>query len=121
VRWGIVGAAVLSIAFAWAIPSVIRLWYSIGTAVIPGLLLPLVTSYYERWKAPASWTLASMAAGWLISTGWLLASLDSGEILPLWGIEPMYPGLVASVAIWAAGRLEGIPARGGPGSGPTTI
>jgi SSS family solute:Na+ symporter len=104
VRWGIVVAAAGSIALAYAVPSVIRLWYSIGTAIIPGLLLPLVTSYYERWKAPASWTLAAMAAGWLIATGWLLAGWEGGEILPLWGIEPMYPGLLASLALWAAGR-----------------
>jgi len=114
VRWGIVVAAVGSIALAYAVPSVIRLWYSIGTAIIPGLLLPLVTSYYERWKAPASWTLAAMAAGWLISTGWLLASWEGGEILPLWGIEPMYPGLLASVAIWAMGRVRKGWAESGP-------
>lgn len=106
VRWGIVVASAGSIALAYAIPSVIRLWYSIGTAVIPGLLIPLVTSYYERFKAPAPWALAGMAAGWLISTGWLLASLESGEILPLCGIEPMYPGLTASVAVWAVGLIR---------------
>jgi solute:Na+ symporter, SSS family len=105
VRWGIVVAAAGSIVLAYAVPSVIRLWYSIGTAVIPGLLIPLVTSYYERWKAPASWTLGAMAAGWVISTGWLLAGWQAGEVLPLWGVEPMYPGLLASAAIWAAGRL----------------
>jgi SSS family solute:Na+ symporter len=105
VRWGIVAAAAGSIALAYAVPSVIRLWYSIGTAIIPGLLIPLVTSYYERWKAPASWTLAAMAAGWVISTGCLLAGWQEGAVLPLWGVEPMYPGLLASAAIWAAGRL----------------
>jgi len=106
VRWGILVAAAGSIALAYAVPSVIRLWYSIGTAVIPGLLIPLVTSYYERWKAPAAWTLAAMAAGWFVSTGWLLASWEGSEILPLWGIEPMYPGLAASAALWGAGRLR---------------
>jgi len=106
VRWGIVVAAVGSIALAYAIPSVIRLWYAIGTAIIPGLLLPLVTSYYEKWKAPATWTLAAMAGGWLVSTGWLLAGWRGGEILPLWGIEPMYPGLAASVVLWVCGLLR---------------
>lgn len=104
VRWGIVAAAAGSIALAYAVPSVIGLWYSIGTAIIPGLLVPLVTAYYERWKAPPSWTLAAMAAGWLTSTGWLLISQLEG--VPFLGVEPMYPGLVASGMIWAAGRLR---------------
>jgi SSS family solute:Na+ symporter len=115
VRWGIVAAAAGSVGLAYAVPSVIRLWYSIGTAVIPGLLIPLMTSYYERWKAPASWTLAAMAGGWVVSTGWLLASWGGGGIAPLLGIEPMYPGLMVSAAIWAGGLL----ARDGTGDSPS--
>jgi SSS family solute:Na+ symporter len=114
-RWGIVVAAAGSIVLAYSMPSVIRLWYSIGTAIIPGLLLPLVTSYYDRWKAPPSWTMATMAAGWLLSTGWLLGSLEGGEIRPLLGIEPMYPGLAASAMVWACGRLRRPPADGSSG------
>ena len=106
VRWGIVLASGGSIALAYAVPSVIRLWYSIGTAIIPGLLIPLVTAYYERWKAPAAWTFAAMAAGWVVSTVWLVASYTGGEIVPILGIEPMYPGLATSAALWASGRLR---------------
>ena len=47
-RVGVVVTAVLSVAIALLIPSVITLWYTIGTAVVPGLLVPLVTSYFPR-------------------------------------------------------------------------
>jgi SSS family solute:Na+ symporter len=108
-RWGLVGTAVLSIVLALLIPSVIKLWYTIGTVIIPGLLIPLVTSYFDRWKAPRGYAFASMAAGWCVSTVWLLIGwtqgLGSSEFYPL-GIEPMYPGLIVSLAVWGIGKLR---------------
>ena len=101
VRWGIVLTAFLSIALALAVPSVIRLWYTIGTVVIPGLLLPLVASYFDRVRPGPGTALASMAAGWLVSLLWLLAGwskeMGSSAYYPL-GVEPMYAGLTASAA-----------------------
>ena len=112
VRWGILLTGLLSIALALAIPSVIRLWYTIGTVVIPGLLIPLVTSYFDRLRPGPNTAFASMALGWLVSLGWLLAGwsreMGSSEHYPL-GIEPMYAGLAASAAVWCVGMylLEG--------------
>ncbi len=39
-RWGLVVTAVLSLVLALLIPSVIKLWYTIGTVIIPGLADP---------------------------------------------------------------------------------
>ena len=110
VRWGILVTGLLSVALALAIPSVIRLWYTIGTVVIPGLLVPLVTSYFDRLRAGPKTAFASMALGWLVSLLWLLAGwsreMGSSEYFPL-GIEPMYAGLAASAAAWGAGMAAG--------------
>jgi len=43
---GLVITAILSVALAAAIPSVIKLWYTIGTVIVPGLLVPVVTAYF---------------------------------------------------------------------------
>ena len=106
IRWGLLAMAVLSIGLALFIPSVIRLWYTIGTVIVPGLLVPLVSSYFDRWKASASFAFASMAGGWLVSLGWLIAgwreSIGSSADYPL-GIEPMIPGLLVSFAVWGVG------------------
>ena len=110
VRWGIVLTALVSIALALAVPSVIRLWYTIGTVVIPGLLIPLVTSYFDRLRLGPRTALASMASGWLVSLFWLLAGwskeMGSSAYYPL-GVEPMYAGLAASAAVWGAGVVAG--------------
>jgi SSS family solute:Na+ symporter len=107
-RWGLVAAALLSIGLALWIPSVIKLWYTIGTVIIPGLLIPLVTSYFDDWKAPARYTFVSMLLGWLTSTIWLMIGwtqqIGADEFYPF-GIEPMYPGLLVSAGIWGIGRL----------------
>jgi solute:Na+ symporter, SSS family len=105
-RWGLVVTGVLSLALALAIPSVIKLWYAIGTVIIPGLLVPLVTGYFEKWKAPPRYAFASMLLGWLVSLTWLLIGwtqqLGVSDYYPL-GIEPMYPGVAVSVAVWGVG------------------
>ncbi len=106
IRWGLLATAILSIALSILIPSVIQLWYTIGTIIIPGLLIPLVTSYFERWKAPTRFAFLSMLFGWVVSMAWLLIGwshkLGSSEYYPM-GIEPMYPGVVASFLFWGAG------------------
>jgi solute:Na+ symporter, SSS family len=106
VRIGLIVSGVLAVVLALVIPSVIKLWYTIGTVIVPGLLVPLVTAYFKRVRTGARWAFASMCCGWLTSLAWLLAgwSQELGVSLsyPL-GIEPMYPGLVASVLVWCGG------------------
>lgn len=103
---GLMVTAILSVALSLLIPSVIKLWYTIGTIVIPGLLIPLVTSYFERWKVSARYAFATMLLGWLTSLSWLLMGwtkeLGSSAFYSF-GIEPMYPGLVVSIVVWSLG------------------
>lgn len=103
---GLILSGVLSIALALAIPSVIKLWYTVGTVIIPGLLVPLVTAYFRRLTVRPGFALASMAAGWMTSTIWLVIGwtqqMGDSSVYPF-GIEPMYPGLAVSVLLWLAG------------------
>ena len=107
VRWGLLVTGVLSVVLALGIPSVIQLWYTVGTVIVPGLLVPLVSSFFERWKCPPGYAFLSMLLGWGVSLGWLIAgwstAMGSSTAYPL-GIEPMYPGLFASLVVWGVGR-----------------
>ncbi|MEK7671273.1 MAG: hypothetical protein AAB344_03540, partial [Bacteroidota bacterium] len=84
---GLIVTALLSIALSLLIPSVIKLWYTIGTVIVPGLLIPLVTSYFERWKVSARYAFATMLFGWLVSLSWLMIGwtkeFGSSEFYPL--------------------------------------
>jgi solute:Na+ symporter, SSS family len=108
IRGGLVVTGVLAVGLAVAIPSVIRLWYTIGTVIVPGLLVPLMASYAGWARIGPRWALSSMLFGWLTSLVWLLAgwsrSLGATDFYPL-GIEPMYPGLVVSLLFWGMGKI----------------
>lgn len=113
-RWtkiGLIISTLFSIVFAIALPSVIKIWYTIGTIVIPGLLIPLIASYFDRLIIPARYAFLSMLLGWLTSLSWLIAGYlhEVPGNYPL-GIEPMYPGLAVSLLIWATGwnKIRGL-------------
>jgi SSS family solute:Na+ symporter len=109
---GLIVTAIMSIFVAVLIPSVVKLWYTIGTVCIPGLLVPLMSSYFDKLRVPSRYAFASMLFGWLVSVASLLYGVMNsinGSPNYLFGIEPMYPGLAASLVIWSAGRLSSRP------------
>ncbi|HTR81467.1 MAG TPA: sodium:solute symporter family protein [Bacteroidota bacterium] len=101
---GLIITAAFAVALALLIPSVVGLWYDIGTAIIPGLLIPLISSYYEKMKISPGFAFAAMLFGCGISTGWLVwGQFHGGHYLLL--VEPMYPGLLVSVGIWFVAKV----------------
>jgi SSS family solute:Na+ symporter len=111
-RWtkiGLIISAIFSIVLALVVPSVVRLWYAIGTAIVPGLLVPLMASYFEPLHIPAKYGFWAMLLGWGVASVWLVCGqlhLVDGAALYWFGIEPMYPGLVISLVVWGIGRVE---------------
>ncbi len=106
---GILITAIISIAIAILIPSVIQIWYDLGTVFVPGLLLPLVTSYFPGLLVGRKYIFLSMTFGWSVSLLWLLSGIfASGTMNPqyLLGIQPMYPGLLMSATFYAIGLLR---------------
>ncbi|MBI5631549.1 MAG: hypothetical protein HY921_11780 [Elusimicrobia bacterium] len=103
--WSKAGLALsLAAAFLMAklIPSVVELWYSVGSAVIPGLLLPLLGAYFPALRLSAAWALSASVAAWAASSSWVLWGLALGR--PPLGLEPMFPGLALSAAIYLIGK-----------------
>jgi solute:Na+ symporter, SSS family len=104
---GLIISFLLSVVIALLIPSVIKIWYTIGTVVIPGLLVPLIASYFDRFRIEAKYAFLSMLLGWLTSLGWLISGyLDGNAGNYPFGIEPMYPGLGMSIFTWVIGRFN---------------
>jgi SSS family solute:Na+ symporter len=104
---GLIISFLLSVVIALLIPSVIQLWYTIGTVVIPGLLVPLMASYCERFRMTSRYAFLAMLLGWLTSVGWLMtAHIGSESGKYFLNIEPMYPGLLVSTIIWLLDRFN---------------
>ena len=92
-----------SILISLIIPSVINIWYNIGTAIIPGLLLPVILGYFPKYKISPNKTFILMLVGWISSSisliiGYLRA--NNGLNIYLFGIEPMYLGLITTIFLY---------------------
>ena len=104
VQIGFAATAVVALVMALFFRSAVDLWHDLGSVGVPALLIPLVTSYQERWRARPAFAIAAMVAGGTVSLTWLLAAkLGSGTYW--FGVEPIYPGLVLSALLWFVGRF----------------
>jgi SSS family solute:Na+ symporter len=104
-KWAVALAGLLGLGLALFLPSVVGLWYAIGSTINPALLFPLLSIYIPAIRIAPRIALWSALAGWFLSTSWFLC----GQIAPPnpLGIEPMYPGLAASAALWTYGLIKG--------------
>lgn len=105
IRWSLLVTAVLAIALALVSESVISLWKVLGSVGTPVLLLPLLLAQLGR-ALHARAVLGSMWGSATVTLGWLLAGQATGQS-PWLGIEPIFPGLAASVSILLLGYLFG--------------
>ena len=105
VRWGILGTGIWSAGLALLSESIVDLWHDLGSIGTPALLLPMLGSLFPRLRIRRrSWVAAWMLLPGAIATIWLFSEGEAGYPM---GLEPIYVGLLASVAI----RLIGGTAR----------
>ncbi len=94
---GITTASVLSLVIALLVPSVVEIWYIVGSITIPSLLIAVVSSYFSALQIGRNWILSAMIVSFLFSFFWVIFRVGF--------IEPMYPGLVSGLAVYAAGYI----------------
>ncbi len=110
IRWGLGLTALISIGMIFAMPSVVKMWYNLGSLFIPPLLFPLLSAYFPKMQLSASRTFFIMSSAFLLSLVWLLTGLWNGTAdAPrfLFGIEPFFPGLVWSGLVYIVFRKRG--------------
>lgn len=108
-KLGIIVTSVISIIVSLYFPSVVQIWYLIGTLCIPPLLISIITSYFSKLQVKPIFILYSMIASFVISfTSFILGQFNTINGVPayLFGIEPMYPGLIAGLGIYFIGLLN---------------
>jgi SSS family solute:Na+ symporter len=102
-RLGLILTAVISIALVIVFPSVIKLWYIIGSLFIPPMLLPLLTAYHQRFRLPALQTHVAMILSFVAALSCFLWGhfdrIAGAPNYPL-NVEPFFPGLVTSSIIY---------------------
>lgn len=95
IRKGLVIISFLSLFLAFAVPSVVGLFYAIGSVLIPGIILPFILSLWKDnisidEKKATQWILIPVVVSFI----WFALSQIKGQAYL--GIEPFYPGMVIS-------------------------
>jgi solute:Na+ symporter, SSS family len=106
-RISILIAAVLGIILIIIYPSVIDLWYVLGSVFIPGLLIPVLGVYLSVFRLKRLYVHATLIGCTGVSFLWLVLGTyyQSEEYAyAFMGIEPFYPGLLLSMLFWLIGR-----------------
>lgn len=106
----LVFTAIISAMLATLLPSVVDLWYTLGTVGVAGLLLPVLLSFLPR-QRPLLSAWLSMLAGTGASAAWLIWGMCHSVVVQ--GISqhqypgdwpPLYVGLLASAFAWLLGE-----------------
>ncbi|GAA5521655.1 sodium:solute symporter family protein [Aliifodinibius salicampi] len=103
----IIIAAILGILLIIVYPSVIDLWYIIGSVMLPGLLIPVLGVYLRFFTLKKGWVLPTMVTSIGVSLLWLVIGTITAEgsyEYKFLGMEPFYPGLGISILFWLVGR-----------------
>ncbi|MEX2641134.1 MAG: sodium:solute symporter family protein [Balneolales bacterium] len=102
-------SVLLAILLIYIYPSVIALWYVIGSVMIPGLLIPVLGVYIRAFSLKNGYASYALIVPVVVSALWLAAGTLTGDELysqAYLGVEPFYPGLTASAAIWLLGHSK---------------
>ena len=97
---GMIITAGFALILALWFKSIVSMWYTIGTVGISALLVPMMIGFFYKGKKSALAALLSMILGSLTSIMWLAygwLNMYEGWPTYLFGIEPLYPGLIISL------------------------
>jgi SSS family solute:Na+ symporter len=103
-RIGLVLTAIISVGLCIVFPSVIELWYVIGSLFIPPMLLPVLTAYFPKYKLSLKPTFVIMISSFtfsFLSFLWGQINQTGGSPFYLLNIEPFFPGFFLSILLYA--------------------
>lgn len=103
---GLLISGIVAILLAYFIPSVIEIWYTIGSLFIPGIILPVVSAYYPKIKVDKKIILMEMVLAFLSSTIWYFIRSKFVDTVLLSEIEPMLVGLIVAFFIHIIGSIQ---------------
>ncbi|MGE5500066.1 MAG: sodium:solute symporter family protein [Syntrophothermus sp.] len=103
---GIILTGIMSVAISYFIPSVIDMWYTIGTICIPGIIFLVISAYYPRLRIGKKAALIEITAAFGMSVTWFFIRHWFQDNFILSQLEPMVIGLFAAAGIHTAGLMR---------------
>jgi SSS family solute:Na+ symporter len=108
-RIGILVSAILSILLAYQFTSVVEIWYTIGSIIIPGVVLLIISAYTEKFRISNKYAFIESVAAVSSSITWLFLRPYLAENQILFEIEPMIIGMLVAVIIHIWGLFVKVP------------
>ena len=99
IRLGLIIMAIIAIVLAFSFPSVVKLWYMIGSILVPGLLIPFLITLTKlklrNWQGQFLLLIPV-----IISILWFImnSTFQNYQLI----IEPFYPGIISSIILFAS-------------------
>lgn len=103
--YGLVLTGSLSMLLASIFPSVIEIWYVIGSICIPGIILPVIGAYYPTLRTESTIVIIEIITAFAASLLWYIIRDNFQNIFILNEIEPMITGLIAATIIHITGLI----------------
>ncbi|KUK51015.1 MAG: Na+/proline symporter [candidate division TA06 bacterium 32_111] len=104
--WGIVISTIVGFILAIFVPSVVNLWYLIGSVCIPGLIFPLLGAYYKKVKVSKNITFFEIIFGFFVPIIWIFIRRRLDQNSTLYLVEPMFAGLIFSSILHIYGMVK---------------
>ena len=96
IRKGLVVMAFIAVLLALSIPSVVKLWYVIGSIIVPGILLPFLMTFTNI-KLNDRKIIPTLLIPVITAVSWFYYGKIIGNYPG--DIEPFYPGLLVSIVL----------------------
>ena len=94
---GLIISGIIALVLAYFIPSVIEIWYLLGSFCVPGIILPIVSAYYPKIKIDGKLIFYEMILSVGVSVGWYFVRDNFSNVYFLKDVEPLLAGLAVSV------------------------
>ena len=104
-KYGMIVTGVLSVLIALYFKSIIDIWYYFGSLTTASLLIPLFSSYYSNKPMSSRNVAIAMISSAVIVIIWSMPSILFQKPF-FFGIDPIYPGLLASISIFLYDRFR---------------
>ncbi|MDA3860036.1 MAG: sodium:solute symporter family protein [Melioribacteraceae bacterium] len=105
-RIGIVVSAIISIVLAYQFSSVVEIWYTIGSVIIPGVVLLIISAYIEKLRISNKYALIESLLAISSSLLWLFLRPYFVNNIFLSEIEPMIVGMFVAVVVHTLGIIK---------------
>ncbi|MFH1688583.1 MAG: sodium:solute symporter family protein [bacterium] len=113
-RIGLLLSTIIAVVVALYFRSVVDIWHAFGSIGTPALLIPVFTSFVGRRRMPPTVALVSIVVSGLTAAIWYGSQYWTGSGSYWLELEPVFPGLVMSLALYLIGSRRVLARVGWP-------